>query len=380
MNIGILKESGGERRVAILPSGVKELRGIQVDVLVESNAGRGAFTEDEAYRESGAKVEEKKEVIGNSTVLVKINPPSSPEINEMREGTVLVSLLEPLKNSSLMADLAKRKITCFSLDSIPRTSRAQTMDVLSSMSTIAGYKAVLLAATHLPTFFPMFMTAAGTVIPARVLVLGAGVAGLQAIATARRLGAVVEAFDVRSTVMEDVESLGAKYIGVEGAQEDPGAGGYAIEQNEEFLRKQRKLIHDHAIKSDVIIATAQIPGKEAPKLVSRETVASMKPGSVIVDLAASYGGNCELCKRDSTIVEYGITIIGDSNLPSTMPVDASKMLTKNIVNFLKLMIKEGRLHLNFEDELLRGSCITHNQEFVNPGVKGIFTRMTPTSS
>jgi NAD(P) transhydrogenase subunit alpha len=244
------------------------------------------------------------------------------------------------------------------------------MDILSSQATVAGYKAVLAAATELPHFFPFFMTAAGTIRPAKVLILGAGVAGLQAIATTRKLGGVVEVFDVRSAVKEEVKSLGGKFIEVEGAKEDLDAGGYAVEQTEEFKEKQRQLIHDHSVKSNVIICTAQIPGKKAPVLLTRKTVEGMKKGSVIIDLAASTGGNCELTKNNETIVHNGVKIVGNSNFPSEIPYDSSKMFGQNILNFLKLIInEEGGINLNFEDEIVKGTCITHDKEIVNERVK-----------
>ena len=247
------------------------------------------------------------------------------------------------------------------------------MDVLSSMATVAGYRAVLEAAFHLPTFFPMFMSAAGTIRPAKVLILGAGVAGLQATATARKLGAVVEAFDVRSAVKEEVQSLGATFVEVEGAVDDASAGGYAVEQSEEFKKKQGELIQEHTLRSDVVICTAQIPGRKAPVLVKKETVENMKPGSVIIDLAASTGGNCELTENDKTVIKYGVRIIGNSNYPAGMPVDASRMYGKNLINFIKLIIdEEGNMNLNFEDEIVKGACITYNKEIINERVKSIF--------
>jgi len=263
--------------------------------------------------------------------------------------------------------------TVFSMDMIPRTTRAQSMDILSSQATVAGYKAVLMAAMNLPKFFPMFMTAAGSIAPAKVLILGAGVAGLQAIATARRLGAVVEAFDVRSAVKEEVESLGAKFVEVEGAREDQAAGGYAVEQTEEFKQRQAQAIHDHAVKSDVVICTAQIPGRRAPVLLKKDTVEAMKAGAVVIDLAASTGGNCELTQNEVVVDHRGVRIFGYSNLPSTMPFDASKMFTKNVINFLKLIIDaEGGINLNFEDDIVAGTCITHNKTVYNERVKAMF--------
>jgi NAD(P) transhydrogenase subunit alpha len=240
------------------------------------------------------------------------------------------------------------------------------------MATVAGYRAVLEAAMNLPVFFPMFMSAAGTIRPAKLLILGAGVAGLQAIATARKLGAVVEVFDVRAAVKEEVKSLGAKFIEVEGSVDDAAAGGYAVEQTEEFKARQSQMIQDHAVKSDVIICTAQIPGRKAPVLIKKETVKQMKPGSIIIDLAASSGGNCELTQNDKTVVEHGVKIFGNSNYPSSMPIDASRMYGKNLVNFLALIIDEkGNLNLNFDDEVVQGACITHDRKIINPRVKSI---------
>ena len=378
IKVGVLKESGSEKRVILLPEGVRTLQEMKTAVWVEAGAGKEAYFQDRAYIEAGARIAEKGEIIENTSVIIKINPPTSEERNAMKEGTVLIAILQPLSNISLIDELAKKNITTFSLDCIPRTTRAQTMDVLSSMATVAGYKAVLLAASHLPTFFPMFITAAGTVTPAKVLILGAGVAGLQAIATARRLGAVVEVFDVRADVKEEVETLGAKFVEVEGAVDEARAGGYAVEQTGEFQQKQKQLIHNHAVKSDVIITAAQIPGKAAPKLISEETVDAMKPGSVIVDLAASSGGNCEVCKNNETIVKNGVTIIGESNLPATMPVDASKMLGKNIINFLKLIINKGELNLDFKDDIIKNTCITLNKEIINERVKNLFMKTAKT--
>ncbi|MDD4645256.1 MAG: NAD(P) transhydrogenase subunit alpha, partial [Bacteroidales bacterium] len=276
--------------------------------------------------------------------------------------------------TELVQQFVDKKLTSFSLDIIPRTSRAQAMDILSSQATAAGYRAVLDAAMHLPTFFPMFMTAAGTITPAKVMIIGAGVAGLQAIATSRKLGARVEAFDVRTAVKEEVESLGAKFIEVEGALDDRSAGGYAVEQSEDYQAKQRQALHDHAIKSDVIITTAQIPGKPAPRLLMKSTVEQMKPGSVIVDIAASTGGNCELTVNGETIDYHGVTIIGKSDYPSTIAKDASKMLGKNTINFMSLIISaEGGLNLDFSDDLVKGTCVTHGGEVINDRVKSLFS-------
>lgn len=366
MQIGLLKETGQDSRVALMPDNIKELINMGVSVAVEQQAGEGVYVGDEDYREMGSHVDGYEQVIQGSDLLIRINSFSREELEMFQQGAVLVSLFNPLENNDFLQFAASKGLTTLSLDSIPRITRAQSMDVLSSMATIAGYKAILHAAMQLPTFFPMFMTAAGTIKPARVLILGAGVAGLQAIATARRLGGVVEAFDVRSAVKEEVQSLGAKFIEVEGARETAEAGGYAVEQGEDYQQKQRQLIHDHAAKSDVIITTAQIPGKKAPLLVPKETVEQMKPGSVIVDLAAASGGNCALTENDQTVIKHGVKIIGKSNLPAEMPLDASRMFGNNLTDFLKLLITdESKLNLDLNDDILKGTCLTHNGEMVH---------------
>lgn len=372
MIIGLLKENANERRVAMLPDIVSGLVNQKVEVYVEKDAGMQAFQRNEAYQSAGAQIHPREVVVEKSQLLVQIGEPSPELVNMLKDHQVWLSQYNPLSNPKLVKQFMDKKITSFSMDSIPRTSRAQSMDVLSSMATVAGYKAVLQAALELPNFFPMFMTAAGTIRPATVLILGAGVAGLQAIAIARKLGAQVQAFDVRSAVKEEVMSLGARFVEVEGAREDAAAGGYAVEQTEEFKRKQQQVINDHAAKADVIICTAQIPGKKAPVLIHRDTVEKMKPGAVIIDLAASSGGNCELTKDNETITHQGIKIIGQSNYPSLMPMDASRMFGKNLYNFLKLIITaEGALNLNFEDDIVRGTCITRNGEILNERVKSI---------
>ena len=371
MVIGLLKEPSGENRVALPPASVKSLKALQVSkILVESSAGSAAFHTDEAYTAVGAELADKSHILTNADVLVRIHPIDDDNQRQLKKDSIQLSMFQPLNNAEKVKKLQVDGMTTFSLELIPRTTRAQSMDILSSMATVAGYKAVLLAASELPKFFPMFMTAAGTIVPAKVLILGAGVAGLQAIATARRLGGVVEAFDVRSAVKEEVESLGAKFVEVSGATEDKSAGGYAVEQTEEYKKLQAKAIHEHAVRADVIITTAQIPGRKAPVLIHDETLKEMKPGSVVVDLAASTGGNCAGSENDKTVVRHGVTIIGKSDLPSSMPADASKMLGKNVVNFLKLLIdKEGGLHLNFEDDIVKGTCLTHNGEVLNERVK-----------
>jgi H+-translocating NAD(P) transhydrogenase subunit alpha len=370
MVLGILKETKDERRVAMLPESVASLVKMNVSVIVEKDAGLSAFASNSEYEAIGAKIDTKENVIHQSDVLVKINPPTDEEKGLLKEGKVFLAVLNPYFNAELIKDLAAKNITSFSLDVIPRTSRAQAMDILSSMATVAGYKAVLTAANTLPKFFPMFMTAAGTITPAKVLILGAGVAGLQAIATSRKLGAVVEVFDVRAAVKEEVTGIGGKFIEVEGASDDKTAGGYAVEQSEEFKQRQAQAIHDHAIKSDVVICTAQIPGKKAPLLLRKTTVEAMKPGAVIIDIAASTGGNCEVTRNNETYVHNGITVIGNSFFAVDMPSDASKMFGKNVINFLKLIItKEGNLNLNWEDDIVKGTAVTHNKEIVHERVK-----------
>lgn len=372
MTIGIIKENESENRVAMLPESVATLVKMNVSMLVETGAGIRAFASDKEYEESGATIKTKEQVIAASDLIIKIQPPTPDELALFKEGQVLMSVLNPYFNTALVKELADKNITGFSMDIVPRTTRAQAMDILSSMATIAGYKAVLTAANTLPKFFPMFMTAAGTIKPANMLILGAGVAGLQSIAIARKLGAVVYVFDVRAAVKEQVVGLGAKFVDVEGAVDDKAAGGYAVEQTDEFKARQAKAIHDQAVKSDVIICTAQIPGKQAPVLLRTATVEAMRPGSVIIDLAASTGGNCELTNDNQTIVHNGIKIIGNSQLPSDMPTDASRMFGKNLINFLKLIItKEGALNLNWEDDIVKGTAVSHDHQIVNDRVKSL---------
>lgn len=372
MLIGLLKEEEPENRVALLPEIVSNLTKRKVNVCVETGAGESAFASDAAYKEAGATIASRAEVLKKADFIIGIHAPGNTLIEKLSKEKIWLSQYNPLWNTELVKKFAEKGVTSFSMDTIPRSTRGQAMDVLSSQATVAGYKAVLEAALTLPSFFPMFMTAAGTIRPATVLVLGAGVAGLQAIATAKRLGAQVQVFDVRSAVKEEVMSLGARFVEVEDAREDAAAGGYAVEQTEEFKQKQQQVINDHAAKANVIICTAQIPGRKAPLLIPKEAVAAMKPGSVIIDLAASTGGNCELAKDNASIVEHGVTIIGQSNYPSLMPADASKMFGKNIFNFLELLFnEEGEFNLNFEDDIVKGTCITHDGEIINERVKSV---------
>jgi H+-translocating NAD(P) transhydrogenase subunit alpha len=360
MIFGILKESDDENRVALLPEGVDSLIKLGQKVLIETGAGSKSFATDEDYKKSGGLTVPRAEIFQKAEFIIKINPPTGEEIDSLRSGVIFLGVLQPLFNPQLIKTLSEKKITVFSMDTIPRTTRAQSMDVLSSMSTVSGYKAVLLAATHLPKFFPMLTTAAGTIAPAKALILGAGVAGLQAIATSKRLGAVVEVFDTRPEVKEQVMSLGAKFIDVEGAKEASGTGGYAVEQTDDYKKRQVTAIHKSAIKADFIITTALIPGKKAPILITEEIVKEMKIGSVIVDLAAVNGGNCQYTDAGKTIVAHGVTIIGAVNLPSTLPTDASKMYGKNVISFIKNMIKDGKPEVNLDDDIISGTCICHS--------------------
>lgn len=373
MIIGVLKEPSPETRVSILPEHIALFKKLNVDVLIEIGAGDNAFASDQKYAEAGAKVVPKEDVLNISDIILSINIPSADDIS-LIQSKILLGNYQPLYHVNLMHALAEKKVTAFSIDMIPRTTRAQSMDVLSSQANIAGYKAVLLAANMFPKYFPMFMTAAGSIPPAKVLILGAGVAGLQAIATARRLGAIVEVFDTRPAVKEEVMSLGAKFIEVEGAADASEAGGYAVTQSEEFLQRQKMKIAESIAKSDIIITTAQIHGKKAPILITDDMLKSMKDGSVIIDLAAATGGNTSVTKNEETIKYNGVTIVGDSNLPASMPSDASKLYGKNIINFLQLIIdKEGKLNLNFDDDLVKETCITYDGKIVNEGVANLKT-------
>jgi H+-translocating NAD(P) transhydrogenase subunit alpha len=367
LTVGVPRETApGERRVAMTPDTVKRLTASGVVVKVESGAGLASGHSDDTYVAAGATVVPDTDQVYDAEVVIKVQKPNQVEAARLRRGSTLIALLQPMSNIDLMRDLAERDITTFSMDAIPRTTRAQSMDVLSSQATVAGYKAVLMAADTLPKFFPMLTTAAGSIVPAKVLVVGAGVAGLQAIATARRLGAVVEAYDTRPVVKEQVESLGAKFVDIPVDTSDAQtAGGYAKEVSAETLRKQQEVLADHAAKSDVVITTAAVPGRPAPRLISRETVERMRPGSVIVDLAAETGGNVELTRAGENVEHNGVTIMGQLNLPSTMPVHASQMYAKNIQNLLDLLIKGGAFAPDYEDEIVKGTVITRNGEIVH---------------
>jgi NAD(P) transhydrogenase subunit alpha len=364
MVVGVLKEPAFENRVSLLPEAVSALLKKKINVLVEQGSGVNAFASDLDYEKAGASVVSRADVLRSADLLLSINTPSETIGNK-----VLIGVYQPLQQVGQVNTWAADSTTVFSLDMLPRTTRAQSMDVLSSQANIAGYKAVLLAASGYSRYFPMFMTAAGSIAPAKVLILGAGVAGLQAIATAKRLGAVVEVFDTRPAVKEEVMSLGAKFVEVEGAADASKAGGYAVEQTEEYKLKQRNRIAESVAKSDIIITTAQIPGKKAPILIDEAMMDSMRKGSIVVDLAASTGGNTPYTQNNVTVEHNGVSIIGNSNLAATMPSDASKLYGKNVLNFLQLITgKEADLCLNFEDDLVKGSCITHGGAVVHERV------------
>jgi NAD(P) transhydrogenase subunit alpha len=371
LKVCVPKETApGERRVALVPDAAAKLVGAELEVVVQSGAGAEAHLPDSAYEEAGAQiVPDARTLVGQADVLARVVAPSSEEFDALREGSILIALLNPLTATDLVSSLAQKRVTSFAMEVIPRTTRAQAMDALSSQAVIAGYRGTLMAATHLGKFFPMLITAAGTAAPARVLVLGAGVAGLQAIATAKRLGAVVEAYDVRPAVKEEVESLGAKFVQIEVQQEGSGAGEYAKELSEETQRRQRELLADRVGAADCVITTAAVPGRPAPRLVTADMVQAMRPGSVIVDLAAETGGNCELTEKGSVVTRNDVTIDGTLNLPSQMPFHASLLYANNITNLILHMTKEGQIEPDFEDEIVAGCCITHDGRIVNERVR-----------
>ena len=376
MIIGVLKEPSPETRVSLLPEHIATFKKWNVAVQIEDGAGNTAFANNDKYTEAGATIKSRNEILSGSDIVLGINPIPQSEIAHLTPiaigAKIALGVFQPLYNTGLIKDFAANNVTVFSMDMLPRTTRAQSMDVLSSQANIAGYKAVLLAANLFPKYFPMFMTAAGSVPPAKMMILGAGVAGLQAIATAKRLGAVVEVFDTRPAVKEEVQSLGAKFIEVEGAADASKAGGYAVEQTEEFMQRQKAKIAESVAKADIVITTAQIPGKKAPILITSEMISAMKNGSVIIDIAAATGGNTEQTKNDETVVYNGVSIVGNSRLAGAMSSDASKLYGKNILNFLQLIItKEGNLNLNFEDDLVKGTCVVYNGEVTNERVKAL---------
>ncbi len=357
MVLGILKEQYFNR-VSIAPSSSKKLDVMGLTRMVEKGAGEKAGFSDALYNENGFAPASRESILATSDIIVSIAPVSDSELGKMKKNAIYISMFAPYQNAEVLDQLAKHPINVISMDMIPRTTLAQSMDILSSMASLAGYKAVLKATDYYNNMFPMMMTAAGTIPPTKVMILGAGVAGLQAIATAKRLGAVVEAFDTRTAAKEEVMSLGANFVEVEGATDDRGAGGYAVQQSEEYLEKQRALVQERALKSNIIIATAQVRGRKAPLLVTEDTIQNMKPGSVIVDLAASTGGNCAFTENNKTIVKNGVTIVGNSDLSDELSGVASTLFSNNIINFLQIVVKDGIANLNEENEIIKSALIS----------------------
>jgi NAD(P) transhydrogenase subunit alpha len=361
----------GERRVALVPDAAKPFKKANLDLAVEAGAGFRAGHDDAAYEREKVVVDpDGAALLGKADVVLKVQPPNDAEIAAMRRGTTLIAFLRPLDQPEIAAKLAAAGITSFAMELVPRITRAQAMDALSSQASLAGYHAVVLASTALPKTLPMMTTAAGTIPAARVLVIGAGVAGLQAIATARRLGAVVEAYDTRPAVKEQIESLGGRFVELPLDTSDAeGAGGYAKAQSEEFLAKQRELLATRVRAADAVITTAAVPGARAPLLIPADVVAGMKPGSVIVDLAAATGGNCALTKPDETVVANGVTILGPTNLPAAVALDASRVYARNLANLLLHLVKDGALALDLDDEITKGALLTHDGQVVNAAVR-----------
>jgi H+-translocating NAD(P) transhydrogenase subunit alpha len=371
LKVGVPRETRpAETRVALTPDVVRQLSRKPFEILVERDAGFAASFTNEAFEEVGARILDSADAVyQEADVILKIQRPTDDEIAKLRSGQTIIAMLQPLTNQETVVNLAKHGATALSMDAIPRITRAQSMDALSSMSTVGGYKAVLLAASELPKFFPLLMTAAGTIPPAKVLVLGAGVAGLQAIATARRLGAQVEAFDTRPVVKEQVESLGASFIDIEIAEDTEAEGGYAKELEDEHIRREQEAIHEHAIKSDVVITTALVPGRRAPVLIREETVKQMQPGSVIFDMAGEMGGNCEITTPGETAVVHGVTIMSPIDLPTQMPFHASQMYARNIATLLEHIAPDGDLQFNMEDEITKGVVLTRDGEVLHEPTK-----------
>lgn len=371
MKIGIPSEiQNNETRVALVPSMVGELNKLDAEVLIEKNAGSEAFFPDELYEKAGARiVTNAAELFNEADLILKVQPPADSELKKLKNGSAIIGFLAPTVNKNLVEKLLAKKVTSFSMEFIPRITRAQSMDALSSMSTVTGYKAVLMATEYFAKFFPLLMTAAGTVPPAGVFVLGAGVAGLQAIATAKRLGAKVEAFDVRSAVKEQIESLGARFVEMEMPEDMETKGGYAKEAGEEFIRKEHEAIGSRLAKTDIVISTAQVFGKKAPILLTEEMLKTMPIGAVIIDLAAEQGGNCEVTEAGKVVKKYGVTILGPVNLPASMPTHASQMYSRNVANLVKHLYQAEDHKLDFDDEITGSACITHNGQLINEFVK-----------
>jgi H+-translocating NAD(P) transhydrogenase subunit alpha len=364
-----VEKQPGEARVALVPDSVKKLAASGVEVAVEAGAGSKAGFVDDEYKAAGAIITDRGALLSSADVLACVNRPEPGDFGRLKAGAVIIGFLKPLDEPAALEPVVARQLTAFAVELVPRITRAQSMDALSSMATVAGYKAVIIAAEHLPRMFPLLMTAAGTVPPAKVLVLGAGVAGLQAIATARRLGAVVEAYDVRAAAGQDVKSLGAKFVEVDlGSIETQDSGGYAKELSPEALKLGRDMITKRAAQSDVVISTAQIPGRKAPLMLTAEAVNGMRPGSVVVDLAASTGGNCELTKPGETVDHNGVLILGPLNLAATVPAHASQLYSRNLTTFLALIVDKGNLKIDMTDEILKGACIAYQGGNVHPKV------------
>jgi len=377
MLVAIPKETfPNERRIAIVPSAIASLKKAGLDVAIESGAGDGSLHPDADYTAAGARIEpDRRKLLSEAEIVLMVRGPGADpdfpaaDLEALRPGTALIAFLEPLADPAASNALAGRNLTAFSMELMPRITRAQSMDALSSMATTAGYKAVLMAATALAKMTPMMMTAAGTLKPSHIFILGAGVAGLQAIATARRLGAVVEAYDIRPAVKEQVESLGARFVELDLETESAeGAGGYAKAQSEEFYRRQREQLAERMSGSDIVITTALVPGKRAPILLTREMVERLSPGAIVVDLAAEKGGNCDLTRPGETIVHNGVTIMGPVNLSSETPYHSSQMYSKNISTFLLHLVKDGQLNLNIEDDIVKGTLVAQNGKLVHPAV------------
>src|SRR5579859_5071218 len=370
MRIAVPREQQqGEARVALVPESVKKLVAAGVEVGIEAGAGVRAGFLDADYKTAGASIMGRADLLPEADVIACVNRPESADFGKFKPGAVVIGFLKPLDEPAALEPVIVRKLTAFAVELVPRTTRAQSMDALSSMATVAGYKAVLIAAARLPRMFPLLMTAAGTVPPAKVLVLGAGVAGLQAIATARRLGAVVEAYDVRAAAGQDVKSLGAKFLEVDlGGIETQDAGGYAKELSEEALQRGRDMVAKHAAQSDVVITTAQIPGRRAPLMLPEPAVAAMRPGAIIVDLASGTGGNCAVTKAGETINYQGVTVMGPLNLPATVAGHASQLYSRNLTSFLALIHDKGNLKIDLADDILKGSCVTLQGGTIHPRV------------
>jgi NAD(P) transhydrogenase subunit alpha len=375
--IAIPKETlPGEKRVAIIPDVASKLIKAGFEIRIEKDAGLNAGFTNEKYEHAGVKIiSDVNELYNNAQIVLKVQRPvehpdlKKNEIDLIKEGTLLITFLYPLFHFELAKQCADKGINVISMDMIPRTTLAQKMDALSSQANIAGYKSVIMCANELGKIFPLMMTAAGTIQPAKVLIMGAGVAGLQALGTAKRLGAVVEVSDIRSAVKEEVQSLGGRFIEVETTEDMQDAGGYAKEASEEFLKKQKELIFKHVTEADIVITTALVPGKKAPVLVTEEMVKNMKPGSVVLDMAVEFGGNCEVSEKGKTVKKYNVTIIGEPNIPSLVATHSSEVYSKNILSLLQHISKEGEVNLNLDDEIVKGSLITYNKEVINPRIK-----------